>query len=211
VLTLYDYAASPNCVRVRLALALASLRHRTVAMTLEGDQDRPAFRALSPLGTVPVLVDGSTAVPESYAALLWIGGKRPALLPRGGARRARVLFWLAVAATEVDPAVRRAYGEAYFTRPRDAKRVAAAARALAAVLDRVEKARASAGSARFVAGSAPTIADAAILPAFWLVRDLAEEAPRVLRMERWPRWSEWYARMTARPEVARVLADADAD
>jgi glutathione S-transferase len=211
VLTLHDYAASPNCVRVRLALALAQLRHRTVPMTLEGDQDRPAFRALSPLGTVPVLVDGSTAVPESYAALLWIGGKRPSLLPRTGARRARVLFWLAAAATELDPAVKRAYAEAYFTRPRDPKRITAAVRQLAATLDRIEKARAAAPSTRFVAGAAPTIADAAIFPAFWLVRDLAEEAPRVLRMERWPSWQAWYARMTARPEVARVLAEADAD
>jgi glutathione S-transferase len=211
VITLYDYAASPNCVRVRLALAFAGLRYRKVRMSLEGDQKRPAFRALSPLGTVPVLVDGRTAVPESYAALLWIAGKRPALLPRAGASRARVLFWLAASATEVDPAVSRAYAEAYFTRPRDDRRVAAAVRTIVGVLDRIERARASGGARRYVAASSPTVADAAIFPALWLLRDLAAEAPRVLRFDRWPSWNAWYETMIARPDVAGVLADADAD
>jgi glutathione S-transferase len=211
VITLYDYAASPNCVRVRLALALAGLCYRRVRMTLEGDQKRQAFRRISPLGTVPVLVDGRTAVPESYAALLWIGGKSPALLPRAGARRGRVLFWLAVSATEIDPVVARAYAEAYFVRPRDERSIATSIRKIVGLLERIEVARATARRERYVAASSPTIADAAVFPALWLLRDLAEEAPRTLRFERWPAWREWYEMMADRPDVAGVLAEAEAD
>jgi hypothetical protein len=56
----------------------------------------------------------------------------------------------------------------------------------------------------------PTLADAALLPAFWLLRDLTDDFPRRLPLRRWPRWIAWYERMRARADVAAVLADADA-
>jgi glutathione S-transferase len=197
MLTLYDFPPSPHCVRVRLALSLGGLEYRKVAMRLDGDQKSATFRALSPFGTVPVLVDGKTSIAQSYAALAWIGDRAEALLPRRGAGRARVLAWVAAAATELDPAVRAAYDEAYFAKKRDAKRVAVAVGALRAAMDRLERAREADGRGPYVAGTKPTIADAAVFPSLWLAKD-------------WPRWAEWFARMNARAEVAKVIAEAEA-
>jgi glutathione S-transferase len=210
VITLYDYPASPHCVRVRLALALGSLPYRKVAVDLDGDPKGHGCRKMTPFGTVPLLVDGAVRVPQSYAALQWLGDKIPALLPRAGARRARVLAWVAAAATELDPPVRDAYDVAYFTSKPNPAHIEAAVHEVASTFDRLERARAAEAKAKFVAGPKPTIADAAIFPSFWLAKDLTDDHPRVLAWSRWPLWSAWYAAMTARKDVAAVLADADA-
>jgi glutathione S-transferase len=208
MITLYDYAPSPHCVRVRAALALASLAHRKVPIDLDGDQRRPTFRALTPFGTVPVLTDGKAVLAQSYAALLWIGERRPPLLGRG-ATRARVLTWIAAAATELDPPVRRAYDLAYFEKG-GRRHLDGALSALRDVLVQLEATRAH-DDAPWVAGKSVTLADVALLPSFWLLADLVDDFAVKLPPRRWPWWTSWYARLRARPEIARVLAEADAD
>jgi glutathione S-transferase len=204
MLTLYDFAPSPHCVRVRVALALGGLRYHKVSLQLDGDQRRPAFRKLSPFATVPVLVDGRATLAQSYAALSWIGDRCPRLVGRGPAR-ARVLTWLAVAATELDPPIRRAYDLAFFE-PRGRAARDAALDDVRAMLTRLEAAH---GRARWAAGPTPTLADAALFPSFWLLDDLVEDFGAKLPRRRWPRWDDWYRRFRARPEVARVIAEAD--
>jgi glutathione S-transferase len=194
---------------VRLALALGGVKHQLVDMKLDGDQRAPKFRALTPFGTTPVLVDGKTVVAQSYAALQWLGDKRPSLLPRTGAARARALTWVAASATELDPAVARAYQAAFFTKKPDSQVVDAALTKVREAVDRLEKALAAQGKSPYLAGRAPTIADAAAFPSFWLLQDLADDFPKRVAMKRWPLSAAWYARMKERDEVKAVLARAE--
>jgi glutathione S-transferase len=205
MLTLHDYPQSPHCVRVRIALQLAGLRYRTIAVDLDGDEKKKRSLELTPFGTIPVLVDGRVVIGQSYAAIQWIGEKKPALLGTG-ANRALVLSWIAASATEIDPPIRRAYDVAFFA-GRKGKVLEEALDDVRDALDRVEKARAR---TRFVAGDRPTIADAAIFPAFWLLQDLADDFARRLPRRRWPRWHAWYQRMLAHPAVAQVIAETEA-
>jgi glutathione S-transferase len=182
-------------------------------MRLDGDQTRPAFRTVSPLGTVPVLVDGTGSkrlvIPESYAALVWLGERHERLLPRIPAARARTLMWLAAAATVVDPPIRRAYDEAFFT-TRPARPVLSRAfDEIRDALDRVDRAVARQRQP-FLAGASPTIADAGMVPSLWLLADLIDDYPRRLPRKRWPALHAWYDRTRARPDVAAVLAAGDA-
>jgi glutathione S-transferase len=206
MMTLYDYAPSPHCVRVRAALALAGCDYRKVSLTLDGDQRRPAFRALTPFGSVPVLVDGKAVLAQSYAALSWIGECYPQLLGKGP-MRARVLSWMAAAATELDPPLRRAYDLAYFQKG-GRRHVDGALVELRDVLVRLEAARAG-DHQPWVAGKTLTLADVALLPSFWLLADLVDDFGPKLPQRRWPWWTRWYARLRARPEIARVLAETE--
>jgi glutathione S-transferase len=57
----------------------------------------PAFRALSPSGLVPLLVDGAITVWDSYAIVEYLAERHPAVWPADGAARA----WARSAAAEM--------------------------------------------------------------------------------------------------------------
>jgi glutathione S-transferase len=79
-------------VPYRLALAPAEIR-RT-----------PAFRALNPLGQIPVLEDGDLVLADSNAILVYLAkryGAGTPWLPEEPAAAARVQRWLSIAAGEV--------------------------------------------------------------------------------------------------------------
>jgi glutathione S-transferase len=154
-----------------------------------------------------VLTDGKAVLAQSYAALLWIGERCPHLVGQG-ATRARVLGWIAAAATELDPPVRRAYDLAYFQKG-GRRQLPGALAELRALLLRLETARAG-DRQPWAAGKTLTLADVALLPSFWLVADLVDDFAAQLPERRWPWWTSWYARLRARPEIARVLSEADA-
>ena len=78
-----------------LLAAGASFEMRTIDL-FAGEGRTPAFRQLSPFGTVPVLEDGEAVIPETGAILLHVAERFPdaGLLPRSGADRAQALRWL---------------------------------------------------------------------------------------------------------------------
>ena len=64
-LKLYDYWRSSSAYRVRIALNLKGLDYEQVPVHLVrdgGEQNRPAYRALNPLGLVPALVHGERVI-----------------------------------------------------------------------------------------------------------------------------------------------------
>jgi len=71
------------CPRSRAIRALWLLEELGVPYELvkidvrAGEQSDPAFRAISPLGKVPAIVDGDTAVAESGAVLLHLADRYP--------------------------------------------------------------------------------------------------------------------------------------
>jgi glutathione S-transferase len=92
---LHDYAASGNCYKVRLLLALLGQPYERVPVDIfAGDTLTDEFAALNPARTTPVLeLDDGRALPES-AAILWFLAEGTAFLPDDRFERAQVLRWL---------------------------------------------------------------------------------------------------------------------
>ncbi|MEN3281312.1 MAG: glutathione S-transferase [Solirubrobacteraceae bacterium] len=92
---LHDYAASGNCYKVRLLLALLAQPYERVSVDIfAGDTLTDEFAALNPARATPVLeLDDGQALPES-AAILWYLAEGTPFLPDDRLARARVLQWL---------------------------------------------------------------------------------------------------------------------
>ena len=86
-LLLYDLTDSPFCAKARIALNLKGVTWRRVTLTVGRLRE---LRRLNPIGKVPVLVDGSTIVPDSHAILRHLEEHHPEprLLPDDPAARA---------------------------------------------------------------------------------------------------------------------------
>lgn len=73
----------------------------------KGDQDKPEFRAINPMGKVPALADGEAKLAESAALCAFVAERVPeaGLAPAvGDPKRARYLQWLFFAAGCIEPA-----------------------------------------------------------------------------------------------------------
>jgi glutathione S-transferase len=103
---LYDYAASGNCYKVRLALAQLGIQYERVPVDIfAGDTLTDEYALLNPARTTPVLVqEGHEPLPESAAILLHLA-EGTELLPADPGQRAQVYRWLVFEQTDVIPAV----------------------------------------------------------------------------------------------------------
>jgi glutathione S-transferase len=92
---LHDYAASGNCYKVRLLLALLGQPYERVAVDIfAGETLTDEFAALNPERTTPVLeLDDGDTLTES-AAILWYLAEGTEYLPGDRLGRAQVLRWL---------------------------------------------------------------------------------------------------------------------
>ena len=91
-------------LRARWALEEAGLPYRT-RLLLQGDQDKPEYRALQPFGQVPILIEDELVLFESGAIVLHIGERSETLLPKDAGARARAIQWLVAALNSVEPFV----------------------------------------------------------------------------------------------------------
>jgi hypothetical protein len=74
----------------------------------EGGQDDPAFRALNPMGKVPVLEQDGTAIADSAVICAWIADRMPEAglaPPLNHADRGRYLQWLMFPSIYMEPAL----------------------------------------------------------------------------------------------------------
>ena len=105
----------PNAYNVRKVLWLLAELELPFALEPWGRGHRPAndpaFLALNPLGTVPVLVDGDTVLRESHVILRYLAARQgtTALLPEAPAARAQVEQWMDWVAYEMTQPMRGAY------------------------------------------------------------------------------------------------------
>jgi glutathione S-transferase len=92
---LYDYAASANCYKARLLLALLDRPYERVAIDIfAGDTLTDAFAALNPARETPVLeLDDGEVVTQSNA-ILWALAEGTAWLPGDAIARGQVVQWL---------------------------------------------------------------------------------------------------------------------
>jgi glutathione S-transferase len=94
-LRLYDYAASGNCYKVRLLLALLGRDYERVPVDIfAGDTLTPEYGRLNPLRETPVLeLDDGTAIAQSNA-ILWYLAEGTPFLPATAVDRALAAAWL---------------------------------------------------------------------------------------------------------------------
>jgi glutathione S-transferase len=92
---LYDYAASANCFKVRLLLALLGREYERVPVDIfAGESTSEEHLARNPAGRTPVLeLDTGETVAESNAILLFLGEGTP-FMPSEPIEGARVWQWL---------------------------------------------------------------------------------------------------------------------
>lgn len=108
MLKLYTYFRSSAAYRVRIALNLKGLHYEAVPVHLlkeGGQQNQPAYRAKSPLGTVPTLEDGAGAHTQSLAIIEYLEELHPLppLLPVSAEARARVRAIAQTIACDIHP------------------------------------------------------------------------------------------------------------
>jgi GST-like protein len=189
--------ASPNVVKVAIMLEELGLAYelRHVAL-FRGEQFTPEFRALNPVGKVPVLLDSELEQPlaESGAILIWLAEHAGRLLPSAGVERYEVMQWLMVQMSSVGPMLGqythfRLLPEG--SEPYSFGRYGTLAETLYRLLDERVATR------EWMAGGAYSIADIAIFP--W-----AEYLDRHgFSWEDFPHLARWRDTVGARPAVVR--------
>jgi glutathione S-transferase len=107
MIKLYEFAASGNCHKVRMMLALLDIPYESIMVNGATREHKSAdYLAMNPLGQVPVLVDGDVVLRDSQAILVYLARQYGAeqadfWLPNEPAALAQVVAWLATAANEV--------------------------------------------------------------------------------------------------------------
>jgi glutathione S-transferase len=92
---LYDYAASANCYKVRLLLALLERDYERVAVDIfAGDTLSAEYARLNPARETPVLeLDDGTVLTQSNA-ILWFLAEDTPFLPTSAIGRGQIAQWL---------------------------------------------------------------------------------------------------------------------
>jgi glutathione S-transferase len=206
-LVLWGRASSVNVQKVLWALDEFGLtyEHRIVGGKY-GGLDTPEFKALTPVGVVPVLQDGDMAIWESHAILRHLarrpGSSRAPSWANDVALAARVDPWLEFGATTLQPPFIAMFWQMVRMKPdqRDtaaqAVHTAAIRRALGIIEARFEK-----KPTAYLAGPDFSIADigtgSVLYRLFDILPDLAAEFPRVCA---------WRDTLAKRPGWARHIA-----
>jgi len=92
---LYCFGESGNAYKAALTLTLADLEWSPVFVDFfNGEGRSPEFRALNPMGEVPVLLDGDTVLTQSGVILDYLSSKTGQFGGRSAAERREVLRWM---------------------------------------------------------------------------------------------------------------------
>lgn len=189
--TLYGALNSGHSFKVRLLLLMAGVEHRYVAIDIgQPRAERPAeFRAVSPFGEVPVLVEAGRVTAQSNALLLHLSRKTGVLGASDEAGWTAITSWLFWEANRIG----RSYPNLRWYRRFDGTGDPALVRWFEETaitdLDRMEQELAD---LPFLLGNA-TIADLSLAGYLLYGDDVG------LDMSRWPAVMAWLERIRALP------------
>jgi len=209
-LTLF-YVPRTRAFRPRWLMEEIGLHYRLERMK-RADLAAPFYRAIDPLGRVPVLRDGAVTVIESSAICLWLAeryGGAALSPPADGQQRADLMRWLFFAQTTLEPPVeiviRHRHPRQFATEPAGGPppptpREADAAVARFGVL--VEPLLRALDNRPFLLGQRFSVADV-------VVGDLLVWARAVSLLDGEPVLGDYLERLTARPAYRRARAEPE--
>ncbi len=188
-IVLHNYDLDENCYKVRLALSLFSREVKVVAVNaFPGNEQRnPAYLALNPLGSLPILQDGGLTLWGAEAILVHLAKTQApdaSWLPEGPAF-AETMNWVFFAAGPLAVAT-SARALSLFGAKGDLAAARAEAAAALQILEDHLALRAFRGR-DWVAGDGPTIAEVALFPAFGLSRDFGIDHDEYPALRKWAR------------------------
>ncbi len=195
---LYDYAASANCLKVRLLLARLGLEYERVPVDIfAGETLTDGFARINPARTTPVLeLDSGDHLQESNAILAYLA-EGTSFLPDERVARAGVLRWLFYEQADLIPAIGGLRFRLLTGRlppdSRTAKRLHAAGHRVLRLLDDHLDARA------FLVGDRCTIADLSV----FAYTHVAPEAG--IELDPYPAVRRWLERVAGEPGHANDL------
>ena len=92
---LYCFGESGNAYKAALTLTLAEVDWTPVHVDFfNGGSRTPEFRAINPMGEVPVLLDGDQTITQSGAIQTYVTEKTGKLMPASSEDKREVLRWL---------------------------------------------------------------------------------------------------------------------
>lgn len=103
-------AGTSNGMRARIALEECGLKYNWHPIDLmKGEQKKPEFLALNPMGQIPVMIDNEgpggkkVTLAQSSAIMMYCAEKAGKFLPKDGAKRATMLEAYMSASTDITP------------------------------------------------------------------------------------------------------------
>ncbi len=199
---LYDLAASPHSIKVRLALAYKKISYEKVPV--DPEKREPVVK-VSGQPLAPVLLHGDTVVYDSYAITRYLDANWPGAPRLYSADRDTIKTieeWELFARAEAAPAVGMTFREAFAPSP-DATKLKKANEIINRAASRLEEALASSPN---LLGAEPTAADFALAPMmhYGALPPGAERGgpvaaffARNLRIEGAPKTRAWVGRVMA--------------
>jgi glutathione S-transferase len=175
VIRLYDYVLSGSCYKARLFMSLIGLDYTPVPVDFfPGREQRgPAFRAINPLGQLPVLDDDGLVLRDAQAILVYLAAKYDKTrkwYPEDPAAQGAIAMWLAFAGGEImNASAARLHDMLNYDF--DIDKVRAAAHDAFRILDDHLTDQEIRGADWIVDGDHPTIADIACFPYVALADD----------------------------------------
>jgi len=187
---LHEYAASGNCYKARLLLALLGHSYERVPVDIfAGDTLTDAYGALNPVRETPVLeLDDGTVITQSPAVLTYLG-EGTAYLPQTRLARAQVAQWLAFEQERVMGAI----GGARFRLLTGRATAECLAGRVQVARDTLDILAAHLAERPFLLGDDPTIADVAVFAYGSRAGDIG------LPLASWPAVAAWAGRIRRLP------------
>lgn len=200
---LHDYWRSSAAYRVRIALNLKGVAYRAVEVDLvAGDQRGDDYRALNPLGLIPLLEIDGHRISQSLAIIDYLDARfpEPRLLPADPAVRALTWARALTIAAEVHP-LQNLRVQQYLRHEMGQDKAAIDGWLQRWLGDGLAALEASAPESGLLGGSAPDLADVCLVPQMFSARRFGvpvDAYPRLVRID---------AELNALPAVAAAAPD----
>ena len=200
---LYGGAVSPFVMRP--VLAARAKGHELKPETYDGGIKSDAYRALSPMAKMPLLVDGDFALPESQVITDYLDAvlSGPSLVPTDPQEAARTRLIVRLADLNLVPHL-----SGIFRARENPEGVAPAMTGVAEALGFIAHFRKT--SDVFVVGDSFTIADAALIPMFFFFDVFNKNLGTGALVAAQPGLADWWARAKASDLGACCVAEQSA-